>query len=256
LQQVELPTEANPIVIRHGDCLEVMKDMRPASVDACVMDPPYTAAGGSTNGRSEGHDADTQFFLFWLRAVWDELRRVIKPTGCAFVFCDWQTASVVKRAVSPTISSHRASFWRVTQTLVWDRVDFGMGSPFRNGYEMIAFARGPDWQGDLIPKNARTVISHRWPYGGNSTREHGAEKPADLCSQLVRWACPVGGIVLDPFAGTGTTGVAAVREGRRAILIEQEEHYAEVARRRTSEAIGIGGLFEPPPSPPVAELFG
>jgi len=62
--------------------------------------------------------------------------------------------------------------------------------------------------------------------------KHPTVKPVDLMQWLVRMICPKGGLVLDPFAGTGTTGEAALREGMRAALIEREtEHIADIARR-------------------------
>lgn len=233
----------NETEVIEGDCLEVLRGFPNETFDAVVTDPPYTAAGGSTNGRSEGHAADSQFFLHWLRAVWDELRRVTKPTGCAFVFCDWRTVGLLGQAVSPVLASSRPVAWRVSQALVWDREGMGMGNPFRNGYEMIAFARGPDYRSTL-PKDITNVIRHRWPYGG-SGRVHGAQKPLELCQQLVRWACPQGGIILDPFAGSGTTIEAAVTQGYKAVGIELESSYCKVARNRVANC---SALLRPEPN--------
>lgn len=225
------------IVLHHGDALAVLRGMAPGTVDALVTDPPYTAAGGSTNGRSAGHDADSQFFLYWLRDVAAEISRVVKPDGCGFVFCDWRTVNLVAAAFSPSGGGSMryagGSAWRVGQALVWDRECIGLGSPFRNSFEMIAFVRGPDWKSTL-PKDIPTVIRHRWPYGQH--KHHGAEKPVDLCRQLVRWACQPGGVVLDPFTGSGTTAIACAAEGVRFIGIEREEETAGLAQRRLAPA--------------------
>jgi len=110
-----------------------------------------------------------------------------------------------------------------------------MGAPFRSGYEMIGFVRGPLWKQDpkLIPRNLRAVIEHPWRYGSHP--HHGAEKPVALCRQLLEWAGP--GVVFDPFMGSGTSGVAAISlPGRRFIGIERDERYAETATRRLCEA--------------------
>ncbi len=230
--------------VHHGDCLDVMRAMPDASVDAFVMDPPYTAAGGSTNGRSEGNEADSQFFLYWMRDVCAEIGRVTKPTGCGFIFCDWRTINLVSSAFYGGRSSQRATTWRVGQALVWDRECFGLGSPFRNGFEMIAFVRGPEWVSTL-PKDISTVIRHRWPYGVH--KHHGAEKPEALCLTLARWAAPNGGTILDPFAGSGTVGVACVKFGRSYVGIEREESHVETARARIEAAarapmLDFGGI--------------
>jgi len=72
--------------------------------------------------------------------------------------------------------------------------------------------------------------------------DHPTVKPVDVMAWLIRLVCPPGGLVLDPFAGSGTTGVAAVREGRRAILIERDAKHAATCRRRVAWAQGQGGL--------------
>lgn len=220
-----------------GDCIDALREMRDASADACVMDPPYTAAGGSTNGRTSG--ADSQFFEYWLRAVLAEVRRVVRPAGCAFIFCDWRTVGVVASAMRTPGHRQTGREWAVSQALAWDRECIGLGAPFRNSFEMIAFAKGPDWS-SALPKNIPTVIRHRWPYGQH--RHHGAEKPVDLCRQLVRWALPSGGTVLDPFAGSGTVGVAALLEGCDYVGVEIEETDADVARRRIADALAQPSL--------------
>lgn len=221
------------IQLHHGDCLSIMAAIPDNSADAVVMDPPFTAAGGSTNGRVL--TADTQFFRHWMRSVLAEVRRVVRPTGCGFIFCDWRTIADIREAIQPISSRVRSEAWAVSQALVWDRESMGMGSPFRNCYEMIAFCKGPEWSSTL-DKSTLTVIRHRWPYTGHEF--HGAEKPVDLCRQLVRWALPDHGTILDPFMGSGTVGVAAIAEGRDYIGIEMEEDAYATAERRIQHAEG------------------
>lgn len=95
------------------------------------------------------------------------------------------------------------------------------------------------------PRNRRSVwsINSRPAYGA-----HIAAFPEELASLLVRSACPPGGTVLDPFGGSGTTAIAAMREGRNAVLIERVPQYVDVAKRRIAEeeaklAAQSGGLF-------------
>ena len=86
--------------------------------------------------------------------------------------------------------------------------------------------------------------------------KHPTVKPVDLMRWLVRLVTPPGGRVLDPFAGTGTTGVAALAEGFHATLIEREEEYLADIRRRIAHVQGADTpLFAPPPPPPVRDLF-
>ena len=207
-----------------------MAGLSNGSADAFVTDPPYTAAGGNTNGRSSG--ADAQFWSFWFSAVFAEMARVTKPTGCGFIFCDWRMVGTLTAAIRGGIDRQTATAWEASQALVWDRECFGLGAPFRNGYEMIVFVRGPKWKHDpeVIPRNISTVVRHKWAYGSHPN--HGAEKPVGLLRQLVRWSCPPGGVVLDPFAGSGSAGVAAIEEGRRYLGCEVDPVYAETAAKR------------------------
>ena len=220
--------------VHNVDCLDFLPTLPDGVAHAVIMDPPYTAAGGSTNGRTGV--ADTQFFEHWMRDVAREIRRVVRPDGCGFVFCDWRTAHVIASAFRAQANRMRGADWSASQMLVWDRDAIGLGAPFRNAYEMIAFVRGPDWKSNL-PRDIPTVIRHRWTY---TAREyHGAEKPVALCRQLVRWALPNGGTVLDPFAGSGTVGVACKAESRSYIGMEINADDHATAQRRIAESLGL-----------------
>lgn len=82
-------------------------------------------------------------------------------------------------------------------------------------------------------------------HGATSARNHHPTvKPVSLMRWLVRLVTPEGGVVLDPFAGSGSTGVAAVMEGRRFIGIEREAQYVEIARRRIADVAAQGSLFD------------
>jgi len=128
--------------------------------------------------------------------------------------------------------SSSARDWEVTQALVWDRGGIGMGSPFRNSFEMIAFARGPEFSADDWPKTMGTVIREPWPYGKHD--HHGSEKPVALMRRFVGLT---EGTLLDPFMGSGSTLVAAKDLGRQAIGIEIEERYCEIAAGRLAQRV-------------------
>lgn len=226
--------------IDEGDCMDLLRALPDASVHALVTDPPYVSvSGGNANGRTSS--GDSQFYAFWLRSVMAELRRVLRPDACGFVFCDWRTVGIVEAAAQGR-DRFTGDAWGVPQALVWDREAIGLGSPFRNSFEMIAFMRGPKWASELA-KDIRTVLRFRYPYGRHE--HHPAEKPVDLVRQLVEWAAPEGGVVLDPFAGSGTTGVAAIQGGRGFIGMEIDPDTRAVALRRLRQA-EAGGRTGPP----------
>jgi len=219
------------ITIYHGDCLELMPQLPESRAGVIYTDPPFTAAGGSTNGTVL--DADTQFFGHWFDDVAEQMRRCSSPASCWLMHCDWRTIGVIQRSVQRAGRNIRSEAFRVTQALYWHRRSIGMGSPFRNAVEMLAFAPGPRWANQM-PKNISTLIEERWPYGYK--QHHGAEKPVPLIERLLTLVDPgVGSLVLDPFAGSGSSLVAARNLNRYAIGIEREERYCEIAAKRLEQ---------------------
>jgi site-specific DNA-methyltransferase (adenine-specific) len=196
-------------------------------VDAVVTDPPYTAAGGNTNGRTSA--ADHQYWRFWFAAVWDAVARVATDDAFAMVFSDWRMIGTLAASVRGGIDRQTASDWEVTQAIVWDRGSIGLGAPYRNSFEMIGFLRAKKWkQKAFFPKDIPTVIKCYWPYGRHEN--HGAEKPVKLIEELIVPHAP--SAILDPFMGGGTTGVACIRTGRRFIGIEIDPGHYQIAKRR------------------------
>src|SRR5690606_29924236 len=161
----------------------------------------------------------------WFADVWRSIARVCAPSGHAFVFCDWRTVGVLARAIDRTD-------WRATQALVWDRVGMGMGTPVRASSEMILYARGPRAKRLPIGNSTTNIIRERWPYGRKE--HHPAEKPVSLLRRLVRMVDAK--TILDPFAGSGSTLLAALADGRNVIGIEREPEYCDIIRKRMAAA--------------------
>jgi DNA modification methylase len=224
--------ERDGITIYHGDALDFTE---PVVADIFVTDPPYSRAGAVHTGRSSiaGTASDAagsdQFWLYWFSSAAQRLTERTRPDGCGFVFCDYRTIALVEKAMA------RASTgWSVSQCLVWDRQSMGLGSPFRASHELIAFCRGPKfvWAGS---KSITNVLRYRWPYGEHE--HHPAEKPVSLLSFLIETTTQPGALVLDPFAGSGSTLVAARQTGREAIGMELEEVHCITAVERLSQSV-------------------
>ena len=225
----EMPTEANPVVVVCGDALDVLRAMPDGCVDAVVTDPPYGV--GFDYGTSYD-DSDVSY-----GAVLDRLfaaERCISPGGFMVVYQaakharrwagwfprDWQLLALPKNFVQ----AGRGDLVPATDYALWWSV--GRGRQSREWQAGMA----RDWfLCDTVPA-PRDRLS----------RGHPCPRPPDGVKYIVRSLCPPGGVILDPFAGSGTTGVAAVAEGRRAILVEREPKYAEICRRRVAEAMGMG----------------
>ena len=129
------------------------------------------------------------------------------------------------------------------RSLVWCKSDPMPTFDGRIGYgtEVILAA------GRLQPVGGRNWFEASTPRANRDTEHagHPYQKPLALMRWLVRLACPPGGVVVDPFGGSGTTAVACAIEGRRCLLIEQDGSYADIARRRAADSMGTapGGLF-------------
>ena len=213
-----------------GDCLEVLSQYPDHCFDALITDPPFAMAGGLSNGRSS--EVDGQFFLFWWRAVCTQLARVLKPTGEGFIWCDWRTAALLAQGFMP--KTQTSDVWQVTQMIHHYREMPGQGSPFRNSVDMIAYVRGPKSKGTRIANTTHNFLSKYWYYGKHD--HHPAEKDPELCLQLLEWCAEPGALVLDPFTGGGTTGIACARTQRRFLGIERDETFYRTAEARIRQA--------------------
>lgn len=235
-----------------GDCLHVMADLDRHFVHSIITDPPYCSGaateankGSATHQglRSEGiktkrftwfsADNMTTAGLVWLmRALAVEGDRVVNDGGSLMAFCDWRMAI----NLAPAMES---GGWRLRNLCVWNKGHFGLGTGFRPQHEMI------------IHLSKRAPVFHHQGYGNvldcprtdRGTQEHPTAKPLGLMKALVEVVSPVGGTVLDPFMGSGSTGVACVQYGRKFIGVEKDPKYFEVACRRIRKAYAQGDLF-------------
>ena len=110
----------------------------------------------------------------------------------------------------------------------------GMGRPFRSSVDMIAYLRGPKSKGHRINNKTHNLISKYWYYGKH--KYHEAEKDVEIIKQLLEWCSDEDMTIIDPFMGSGTTGVASVQTGRNFIGIEIDPNYFAIAEKRIKEA--------------------
>lgn len=216
--------------IHNVDCLDFLRTLPDGSVDAVVTDPPYAiptcVASGRSNTRNVG---DLSLIEATFRVLFTDFKRVLKPTGRLFVFCDGVSYPVVFRAAYGSFN---------TALLIWDKGRIGMGREFRKSHELVMHSWLPDTPVESDGTGYSDVL--HVPPISSQEREHAAQKPVELLEQLLR-VC--GSTVLDPFAGSGTTGVACIQTGRNFIGCEIDAGYAEIARRRCREAEESVGLL-------------
>jgi DNA modification methylase len=212
----------------HGDCLEVLRTLPDASVDAVVTDPPYflPATHYQSRVKHQRKFADAKVLEHWWGMVCDELARVQKPNGHTLVFCNADSY--------PSFYAAMYERWDKLVCLVWDKDRPGMGRVWRHQHELIIAARN---SGAYEPQDGRLRADVlRYKATLPAERDHPVQKPAAMLIDLIQACTPAGGMVLDPFMGSGTTGEAAQIIGRDFIGIELDEKYHAIAERRIAAA--------------------
>jgi DNA modification methylase len=216
--------------LHEGDCLDVLRDIPSGSVDAVITDPPYVIGAVSSGVMTSkaGSWSDMMNSAYWFKAWYSEAWRVLADHGCMWSFCNWRSLPVVMNAAQQAKIS-------ITSLLVWDKVWIGPGGTqgLRPRYELIALLAKPAFS---IPnRGIGDIVVSKWT--AHKPTGHPAEKPVSLVEWLAEIsAVRAGGTVLDPFAGSGTTGVAAIKNGFNFIGIEREPAYCEIARKRLADA--------------------
>jgi site-specific DNA-methyltransferase (adenine-specific) len=213
-----------------GDCTDVITAIRPRSVDLVLTDPPYTTPTAVSFGRETARSiSDLSVQAFFMRACAEGWRTAGKPTLRLFVFCDDNYYPVL----------HTVFYsWPFRQMVVWDKGRIGMGRGFRRRHELIIHASATSGDLHLWPGQTSHQSLLTFAPVPNGERVHGAQKPLKLVEYLVRAGSSPGDVVLDPFMGSGTTGVAAVKLGRKFVGIESEPQFFDSACRRIADALG------------------
>lgn len=224
------------VTLHQGECLEILRGIPAGSIDALVTDPPYsvTSEASSSVSRSRRGVREIQFFEAWLREHLAEFSRVLRSDGVLFMTIDWRGAMALDQACS------RLNI-REPKIGVWDKDRIGMGGILRNSYECFAVVPMRDWKRKRA--DVADVWRIRWTQGGRDS-DHPAEKPVELMRRACQTFVRPGGVVLDPFMGSGATGVAAILEGCSFIGIEREQENLEVAKARIDNLERQGNLIE------------
>ena len=235
------------------DFFEGIVRVRDASVDLVIADPPYGL------GKDYGNDSDRlngEAYLEFSRRWIDTILPKLKPNGSLYVFLTWQH--------SPEVFSFLKTRMLMVNEIIWDRKVPSMGGStrkFSSVHDTIGlFAKSRDYYFDVdsvrIPydpetKRARTrsiFVGKKWLEVGYNPKDlwsvtrlhrqdperadHPTQKPLEIIERMVLASAPPEGMVLDPFMGSGTTAVAAVRHGRRFTGFEINPEYFATARQR------------------------
>lgn len=150
-----------------------------------------------------------------------EAERVLKPNTSAFIFCDWRMVPMLAPALESCGMQYR-------NMLVWDKLNGGLGNGFRPRHEIILhFIKG---KANFYSKSGCNVLPHKRVTPKN--KQHPTEKPVALLEDLVQMVTEEGHTVLDPFAGSGSTGEACRNLSRKFIGIDKSTFFTETAKCR------------------------
>jgi site-specific DNA-methyltransferase (adenine-specific) len=235
--------------IRCGDALDRLPRLPAGSIDAIITDPPYSSGGmfradrvnfttDEKYTRSDwqgkrpdfhGDNMDARSWKNFTRRWMRQALRAGKDGAHLLCFTDWRQLPTLTDVI-------QWAGWVWRGVLVWDKTE-GAKGPHTGyfGYQAEFIAWGTKGQ-VLRRPNLEEGGEGRMPgvyrrAVSAADKHHQTGKPTDVMRWLVR-CCPPGGVVVDPFAGSGTTLVAAVQTGRRAIGFELSAEYAELARKR------------------------
>lgn len=217
------------IQLMQGDCLELMKTIPDGSVDMVLTDPPY-GMDYQSNRRTATEKFDkiiNDDNLDWLDDFCSETYRVMKDNTAAYIFCSWHKVDLFKVALEGK--------FKLKSILVWVKNNHGSGDlkgAYAPKHEFVFFVH----KGRCLLRDGRRpdVLEYAKVNGGKMI--HPTEKPTELLVRLVKDASDEGGTVLDPFMGSGTTGVACVNTNRNFIGIELDPDYFKIAKDRIDAA--------------------
>jgi len=230
-------------------------------IDLLFLDPPYNQRKrfGTTDFSEQPDDAYEAYLESWLAV----LRPLLKPTATVYLCSDWRSSAACQRVLN--------RYFLVRNRITWER-EKGRGATtnWKNASEDIWFAtvgntytfqvervklkrrviapyrqngQPKDWQQEGPDRFRLTHPSNLWTdltvpfWSMPENTDHPTQKPEKLLAKLLLASTQKGDLVLDPFAGSGTTGAVATKLGRRFIQIEQEPAYAQLAEKRAQLAL-------------------
>jgi len=211
-----------------GDALEILPTLPSNQARAIITDPPYGV--GSVDKRLEGVREDYNL----IPQIAPEFYRILQDNAVAIVFAGQKT-------YCETVKALEDAGFTIHQTLIWHRPNLVGGTNkstfgFTSVYEQIIVAhKGRPGRPNRVEGLHNTdVLKYAMPQSNfkRDKRYHRHQKPLKLMEHLVLAYTNPGELIVDPFAGAGTTAMAAERHGRRWIAIEIEKGFVEIARAR------------------------
>lgn len=234
----------------NGDCLQQLVNIPDGSIDMVLTDPPYSSGGLFAGARKRdtrtkycstdfngaarfqsftGDNMDQRSFTAFCREIFTTLRPKIKAGGVLGAFIDWRNLPAMTDALQ------MAGFlW--LGIVVWDkRTSRPTPERFRNDCEYLVWGSNGPRPAPMVKGCKVAAGCYSVPGVPSKDKHHQTEKPVKLLEELLQLV-PEGGAVLDPFMGSGSTGVACMNKGLDFYGIELDPGYFETAKNRIEEA--------------------
>jgi site-specific DNA-methyltransferase (adenine-specific) len=219
--------------LSQADAVAWLRTRPSESVDLLVTDPPYESlekhrAVGTTTRLKHSKASSNDWFTIFpndrFPELFAEVYRVLRRNSHFYLFCDPETMFVAK----PLAEQAGFKFWK---PLIWDKRTIGMGYHYRARYECILFfEKGKRKLADL---GIADILEAKRIVGG-----YPAEKPVSVSEVLIRQSSEPGQLVVDPFMGSGSVGVAAIGQGRTFLGNDLCGEAVDISRGRLREAGG------------------
>lgn len=209
------------IKLINDDCLKAMKDIPDNSIDMILSDPPYGMSFQSNYRKVKHKKIKNDDCLDWLEDFIKQIYRISKDNTAHYLFCSIHNIDIFKQEIE--------KFFKIKNILIWKKNNTGMGDlkgSFAPKYEMIIFFH----KGRKLINGKRECDILEF----NKTRNqlHPTEKPVDLLEYLIKKFSNENETCIDPFIGSGSTGVACNNLNRSFIGIEIDKDYFDIAEKR------------------------
>ena len=216
------------ITLIQGDCLEKMKEIPDGSVDMILTDPPYGMDFQSNRRvvKSKFEKIKNDSELSWLGDFIQESYRVMRDNSAFYCFCSWHKIDAFKKEIEKN--------FKIKNLIVWVKNNHGSGdlkAAYAPKHEFVIYAH----KGRSLFRKKRIPDVMEYPKIHSSKLTHPTEKNIDMLKVFIENNSDNANVILDPFMGSGSTGVAAKNLNRNFIGIELDENYFKIAKRRIGE---------------------
>lgn len=218
--------------VYQGDCIELLKSLPSNSIDSVITDPPYNINLKPQRGLTDSiqnDDMSEEEFTSFLENVFTEINRVLKEDSFLIIFTGWSTIPLFRNVLD--------KLFTLKSMPIWVKNNFGIGYYTRPQYEpCFLYLKGS-------PKPLEKPVSDVWHFNRLLAPEHSCQKPVKMMRFIVKTFTKENDIVLDPFAGSGSTIVACKQTNRRWVGAELEGKYIGLINKQLGQDT-LSGFFQ------------